>query len=755
MRCGRGLSHRIKTVMLSTTMAVSAAFVLVLLSGGSDAFPLFGSPSRGSDQGPIPDGVVPVATTIFNGDETRFDLCPLDFTTHAEKPWETPMFKDLVARCPMSKRMSRTVAQLKELPSLQKPDGFIFHQSRVGSTLIANMLASDPDNLVYAESSPPALIALRCTTCSRQDKIEMLRVVVNAMANSNKHKRLFFKFQSVQSTVIDLYLEAFPNTPWVFLYREPNEILASQLRNKMGPAPCLRPDRSASKAFSPRFGPMTGREKLCAEHLNKLAVPALQELNKSGDLGAAINYNELPNIVTDWLMPVHFGFPFTDEIKAKMMKASEMYSKARLQPAHRFTSDSSAKQERARGAIAAAAQQHMMDSYRQLEELAAQRRAGHRVPHLPGPRAEPRAVATAAETDVSVPPRRSRGILGGIFSGLAGLAGFADRQGEGEGDLPPGTRFSQEAEIQNYLPYPELQPLGQLLKQWPPDEPDIPDIPNIAEGTLQRFDYSDPEQRAQADKLRLHEVPFMLYNVPSINDVKEKWGQDEYLKQRFGDTPLHVTTSDSNHFMYFNRQSARRNRQYRPKTGHKTLQFSEWMALTRAAEHAGVDDPHYYLQLNSVGPFKWIADDIYDFQPKRSFFIVEPHQNRGINCRFGARGIIAEAHYDGGRNFVAMLRGAKRYILLPPEECPNTYLYPRGHPEARHSEADWSDLDVERFPKLVTAKAAQVVVRAGEVLYIPSYWFHYIVSTGFSAQCNTRSGNAMRGRQAIRDCGFY
>ena len=30
---------------------------------------------------------------------------------------------------------------------------------------------------------------------------------------------------------------------------------------------------------------------------------------------------------------------------------------------------------------------------------------------------------------------------------------------------------------------------------------------------------------------------------------------------------------------------------------------------------------------------------------------------QGINCRFGARGIISEAHYDGGRNFVAMLRG--------------------------------------------------------------------------------------------------
>jgi hypothetical protein len=33
------------------------------------------------------------------------------------------------------------------------------------------------------------------------------------------------------------------------------------------------------------------------------------------------------------------------------------------------------------------------------------------------------------------------------------------------------------------------------------------------------------------------------------------------------------------------------------------------------------------------------------------------------------RGIIAEAHYDSGRNMVAMLKGKKRYIISPPTTC--------------------------------------------------------------------------------------
>jgi hypothetical protein len=68
--------------------------------------------------------------------------------------------------------------------------------------------------------------------------------------------------------------------------------------------------------------------------------------------------------------------------------------------------------------------------------------------------------------------------------------------------------------------------------------------------------------------------------------------------------------------------------------------------------------------------------------------------------------------------------GAKRYIILPPEECKSLYLYDRGHPEggfgcgakeitaillplstpARHSIADWSEPDYKQFPMLKTAR---------------------------------------------------
>jgi len=43
------------------------------------------------------------------------------------------------------------------------------------------------------------------------------------------------------------------------------------------------------------------------------------------------------------------------------------------------------------------------------------------------------------------------------------------------------------------------------------------------------------------------------------------------------------------------------------------------------------------------------------------------------------------------------------------------------------------------------SKSVDTVLKAGEVLYIPSHWFHYITSLQKSAQCNTRSGREIKG----------
>lgn len=81
---------------------------------------------------------------------------------------------------------------------------------------------------------------------------------------------------------------------------------------------------------------------------------------------------------------------------------------------------------------------------------------------------------------------------------------------------------------------------------------------------------------------------------------------------------------------------------------------------------------------------------------------------------------------------------------------------PRGHPSARHSRVDWTNAtDYTPYSQFVNALATEVVLIGGEMLYIPSYWLHYMVSQDANIQCNSRSGDSRIGRKEIEKCGFY
>ena len=103
---------------------------------------------------------------------------------------------------------------------------------------------------------------------------------------------------------------------------------------------------------------------------------------------------------------------------------------------------------------------------------------------------------------------------------------------------------------------------------------------------------------------------------------------------------------------------------------------------------------------------------------------------------------------------ITVLGGERRYILAHPEQCPNFALYPKGHPSARHSAVDWSDPDWDQFPRFQYAEVNEVVMQAGDVLYLPTYWFHYIVSLDLNFQCNTRSGVNREYERMIDGCEF-
>ena len=317
--------------------------------------------------------------------------------------------------------------------------------------------------------------------------------------------------------------------------------------------------------------------------------------------------------------------------------------------------------------------------------------------------------------------------------------------------------------------YPYQWNILKILENWPAD--DATPRPQIYQG-LCVFDYLDDYQKAIT--YREAELPFLVVNDPAVARTVERWNVPGYLDAMLGPTVEHRGEySENNHFMYFVKppQEKRRRRRakqtpkdWHPPTENIRLTYQEWLQHANVSDdQLGPDMPHWYFRLIGCGSMgndgscddgssEYLYDELPYFQPKESLYIVDPSETQGIHCRFGMKGVVAENHFDSTRNAIVLLGGQRRYVLSHPNQCANLALYPNGHPSARHSKVNWADPDLDKFPEFAHATANEVILRPGQVLYLPTNWFHFIVSLDLNFQCNTRSGQT--DTYPLDSCGF-
>jgi Cupin-like domain len=306
--------------------------------------------------------------------------------------------------------------------------------------------------------------------------------------------------------------------------------------------------------------------------------------------------------------------------------------------------------------------------------------------------------------------------------------------------------------------YPIQWNVLDVLSNWNPDNTTIPS--KIYQGVC-ALDWNDDHQRRLAEKYREAELPFLLHNHPEIWRTAERWSHYDYLTKLLGDSTTYRNEhSWDNHMPYWKlRGDAKKPHGWKPPTDNVELSFPDWYSKAIHLEEkiSITEAEHYYFRLN--GEYQHDNNFLYDELPifipdDPSFFMPDPEGQRGINCRFGSKGIIAETHYDYSRNFILILKGRKRYVLAHPRQCPNLELYGRRHPSARHSKVDWSNplhWHTGRFP---LAQVNEVILQAGDALYLPTAWFHFIVSLTLNYQCNARSGISEHYSDDISKCGF-
>ena len=100
--------------------------------------------------------------------------------------------------------------------------------------------------------------------------------------------------------------------------------------------------------------------------------------------------------------------------------------------------------------------------------------------------------------------------------------------------------------------------------------------------------------------------------------------------------------------------------------------------------------------------------------------------NRGAAIELyigGQGGAFPVLHYDGAGThaFLMQIYGRKKFIIFPPSQ--ESYLYPS--PERPNfSQINVDKPDLKRFPLYAEAVSTTFILEPGELLFVPSHWWH-------------------------------
>lgn len=258
------------------------------------------------------------------------------------------------------------LVQLSERTSSIEPKGFVFHMSRCGSTLLTNMLRSIQGTIAISEPKLLDEIFFQ----SQEESLSSVKTLFNNVVKVysgvfNVHQKNFIiKYPSYSTLAMPLILSVFPNTPRIFLYRDPVEVLMSNLKN---------PSQDWMYWES-----LVGCDQKTILESNSLVENCALALKRTCELFLhhydehclVIKYKDMVDVrysqpILDAVLN-KFSFSYTKSDFENALRQLYYYSKDnRIQ----FQSDSAEKRNMASSKITAVAEEYLMPVYHQLENL--------------------------------------------------------------------------------------------------------------------------------------------------------------------------------------------------------------------------------------------------------------------------------------------------------------------------------------------------------------------------------------------------
>lgn len=311
-------------------------------------------------------GWIPIRVYHAEG-KAMVDWCYL-----GARPFIEPFFDQTISSClvhpfnllfrqqtPIEVLVDRYQAQ----PGLN-PTGFIFHMSRSGSTLVSRMFSALQRNIVISEGRPVDGVLqahFHSATVSEEQNLDWLRAMLSALGQPRRgpEEHLFIKFEAWHVLMLPIIRKAFPEVPWIFLYRDPVDVLVSQMEQPGQMIPSFLHYHLYGKDAN-RVASLPPEDY----HAVLLASLCQAAVAHQPDGGTLINYTELPAAVGSAISQV-FKVQWTEVETIAMTAKTTQHSKAQVA----FKPDTAIKQEKATPAIRRAAERWLYPTYEKLESV--------------------------------------------------------------------------------------------------------------------------------------------------------------------------------------------------------------------------------------------------------------------------------------------------------------------------------------------------------------------------------------------------
>jgi len=212
-----------------------------------------------------------------------------------------------------------------------------------------------------------------------------------------------------------------------------------------------------------------------------------------------------------------------------------------------------------------------------------------------------------------------------------------------------------------------------------------------------------------------------LNGIKKWNAVKS-WSP-EYFYNKLGNKKVNVGISQNEVFSYniIHKKSLMKSKSIKMKN------------LISNIVNENSKKKYYLVHQSMTENFKELLSD-FDNLP----WVNNLHLSSGYtkNLWIGAKGNITPVHWDTAHNFLAQIYGIKSLFLFSPDQ--SSLLYPT-YDMCSHNHSYIPDIkkpNYNKFPKFKESKYCNIILNPGNVLFIPTEWWHQVESLTTSISLN-------------------